>query len=211
MQTAIIVQHCQSQHHVDRTARLWPDSRNGLTEFGQRQALCAAQRLREEINGKAFRLYTSPMKRTTDTAEILGGELGMQPEIVYDLHEYLGRSAMERTEVGEEWQFDEASITDHDLAPFQGAETWREFYTRVGSAMDGLTQKHPDDELAVFVVHGGTLTNIVTCWLGLPLDVLLERWCFRGSPGSISILNRNQFGNPILERLNDRSHLANLD
>ena len=108
MQTVFLVQHCQSRHPVEPRARLWPDSRNGLTELGQRQAQCLAQRLRREIDRRACQVYTSPMKRALETAEIISDALGAPPQTVYDLHEFNGRFALERTQDGEEWPADDA-------------------------------------------------------------------------------------------------------
>ena len=210
LQTAFLVQHCQSQHHVDPRARLWPDFRNGLTDLGRHQAECLAKRLRKEIGQRPCRLYTSPMQRAVDTGEIIAAELGATLRTVHDLHEYNGRFALERTDDGEERSIDESNRSLFDWRPFPEAETWREFYTRVATAMNALVQEHRDASLPILVVHGGTLSNIVVWWLGLPLDTLPERTCFTASPGSLSILKRNRFGNPVVERLNDRSHLAGL-
>ena len=207
MQTAILIQHCQSHHHVNQQARLWPDFRNGLTELGRHQALCIAKRLDDEVDGQPCRVYSSPMRRAAETAEIICEELAMTPQPVHDLHEYLGRFALERTEDGEEWPMDNSNWSLFDWRPFPNAETWREFYGRVAEAMDGVTEQHSDEEIAIFCVHGGTLSNIVVWWLDIPLDVLPERTCFSATPGSLSVLSRNRYGNPIIERLNDRAHL----
>lgn len=210
MQTVILVQHCQSHHHVDPQAQLWPDSRNGLTELGQRQAQSVAQRVRDEVDGRPCQVYASAMKRAAETAEIIGAELDVIPQMVTDLHENNGRFALERTEDGQEWTVGRSDWSLFDWRPFPEAETWREFYTRVATAMDGVAEQHMDGELAIFSVHGGTLSNMVVWWLGLPLDVLPERTCFSATPGSMSVLNKNQYGNPVIERLNDRAHLAAL-
>ena len=210
MQTALLVQHGQSHHHVDPRARLWPDFRNGLTELGQRQAARIGKRLRDEADGRRCRVYASPMRRAAETAEIVSGELGVTPQLVEGLHEYNGRFALERTEEGEERPVDNSERTLFDWRPFPEAETWREFFTRVAAAMNGVAEQHPDRELAIFAVHGGTLSNIVVWWLGIPLDALAERTCFAATPGSLSVLKRNRYGSPVIERLNDRSHLVTL-
>jgi len=132
------------------------------------------------------------------------------PQLVEGLHEYLGRFALERTENGKERPVDNTDWSLFDWRPFPEAETWRELYTRVAAAMDRVAARHSDRELAIFSVHGGTLSNIVVWWLGIPLDALPERTCFAATPGSLSILNRNRYGNPVIERLNDRSHLGTL-
>jgi broad specificity phosphatase PhoE len=66
-------------------------------------------------------------------------------------------------------------------------------------------EETPEAHLPVLVTHGGTLSNLVVAWLGLPLDVLPERTCFSAIPGSISVLKRNRYGNPMIDRLNDRA------
>ena len=210
MKTLLLVQHCQSQHHVNRQARLWLDAKNGLTEWGRRQAKSLAARLREELNQHPCQIYTSCMQRAVATGEILGHELGMSPQSISGLHEYNGRFAMERSEDGEEWEIDNSNWSLFDWRPFPEAETWREFHARCAKAMDGLADMHNNDAIAVLVVHGGTLSNIVLWWLGIPLDSLPERDCFSSSPGSLTVLQKNQYGNRVLERLNDRAHLVAL-
>ncbi len=150
------------------------------------------------------------MKRAAETSEIIGAEIGAIPQIVPDLHEINGRFALERTEDGQEWVVDRSNWSLFDWRPFPEAETWREFYTRVAAAMERVAGRHSDEELAIFSIHGGTLSNIVVWWLGIPLDVLPERTSFSATPGSLSVLNKNQHGNPVIGCLNDRSHLAAL-
>lgn len=211
MDVVYLVQHCQSHHHLDRDARLWPDVRNGLTDLGKRQAERLAERLHGEIGERPVRVYTSPMQRASETAGIIGERLGASPERVYDLHENNGRFAMERTGDGVEWKVEDMTGWSlFDWRPFPEAETWREFYSRVVTAMDGIMQRHDGGAAPVFVVHGGTLSNIVVWWLRLPLDFLPERTCFTASPASLSVLHRNSHGNPVVERLNDRAHLNGL-
>jgi len=208
--TLFLVQHCPSQHHVNGEARLWPDGRNGLTELGQRQARCLAERLHEEMGQRPCRVYTSPMQRAAETAEIVRAKLETALETVYELHEFNGRFALERSEDGQEWPMDESGGSLFDGRPFPEAETWREFYGRVATAMARLAREHEEDRLPILVVHGGTLSNLVVWWLGLPLDALPERTCFSASPGSLSILKKSEYGNAVIERLNDRAHLAAL-
>ena len=169
-----------------------------------------AQRLRDEVDGRLCKLYASPMKCAAETAEIISTELDVTPHTVHDLHENNGRFALERSEDGPEWTIDRSNWSLFDWRPFPEGETWREFYTRVAAAMDGVTEQHPEGELAIFSVPGGTLSNIVVWWLGIPLDVLPERTCFSATPGSLSVLKKNRHGNPAIGQLNDRAHLAGL-
>jgi len=207
METIYLVQHGQSCHHVNREANLWPDAGNGLTELGRDQARRIALRLAEETEHRNGPVYTSAMRRAVETAQVIGETLNATPRTVPDLHEFNGRFALERTENGDEWPIDESDWSLFDWRPFPEAETWREFHIRVAEAMEKITAECGEERNCICVVHGGTLSNIVVWWLGVPLDDLPERTCFSGSPGSISVLKRNRHGNPVVERLNDRAHL----
>ena len=54
-ETLYIVQHCQSQHHLDNSKK-YPDQGNGLTTLGRRQARAVADRLCEWLKGKELSL-----------------------------------------------------------------------------------------------------------------------------------------------------------
>jgi broad specificity phosphatase PhoE len=210
MKTLYLAQHCQSQHHIHREARTWPDAKNGLTDLGRQQALRQAQHLREEIGERPRALYTSAMQRAVETAEFISREIGVAPQTVKDLHEYNGRFSMERIGNGEPWNVDMSNWSLFDWRPIPEAETWREFHARVSAAMDNLMRRHDGPEIGIFAVHGGTVSNMVLWWLGLPLDALPERTCFGASPGSLTVLQRNAQGRPVVQRFNDRAHLAGI-
>ena len=167
MKSIVLIQHCQSQHHVNKAAHLWPDSENGLTELGRRQAECIALRLRDELGDSPCKLYSSDMTRAFQTAEIIGTELGQSPKPVPELREWCGRLAIERTSHVTEPVVNKDAWSLFDWRPVPGGETWREFYARVSIYMDDLASSHDPQTLPILVVHGGTLSNIVTRWLRL--------------------------------------------
>jgi len=76
----ILLRHGQSEFNVVYSATRVdpgiPDPR--LTEEGRRQALAAAEVLREE---SLDRIVTSPYTRALETAEIIAGKLGLEVEI----------------------------------------------------------------------------------------------------------------------------------
>ena len=205
MNRILLVQHCQSQHHLDRERR-FPDQRNGLTELGYRQAQAVAKRLTAMATGRDVRLYTSDMTRAHETARIVGSILDRQPILRPELREWSDPHALNRTS-SPPWTDPEPDGNIFDWRPYPEHETWREFLHRVADFMNGLAGILPDDALPVLIVHGGTLSNIVVWWLRLPLDHLPEFTCFAATPGSLSILEKNPYGNPVVERLNDQSHL----
>lgn len=207
MKQIILVQHCQSHHHVNRDARLWPDFKNGLTDFGIRQAESIASRLCATFESETIHLYSSDMRRATETADQISNQFQIDTTIVPELRECNGRFAVERKENGEEWKIDKSNWSLFDWRPFEGAETWREFHQRVIEGMERIDSEVPKDDVAILVVHGGSLNNVVVWWLGLELDHLNERTPFSALPASITILNKNREGKNSLIRLGDIAHL----
>ncbi|MCH8295437.1 histidine phosphatase family protein [Candidatus Poribacteria bacterium] len=208
MNSLVLIQHCQSQHHVNSQARLWPDTNNDLTDLGHRQAACMAKRLQKVLGTAPCVLYTSPMRRAAQTTEIIGQILGLRSRSVNNLREHNGHFAMERTADGEEWVIDESQWFRLDYRPFAGAETWREFHKRVSTTMEAIAGELQQARLVpVLVVHGGTLNSIVAWWLGMDLAQLPEGCPFTASPGSLTILRRRSRGHSQIERLNDLAHL----
>lgn len=207
MRGMVLVQHCQSHHHVNPDARLWPDSRNGLTELGMQQARETASRLKSAFEGSRCSIYSSDMRRARDTALEVGRQLGTEPITVPEFREWNGRFAVERDQDGEEWIIGDSDCPLFDWRPFPEAESWREFYTRVCKGLEAIESELTEGSVPILVVHGGTISNIIIWWLGLPLDILGERAPFTGSPGGISVLRENKHSNNVLVGFNDLSHL----
>ncbi len=202
-----LVQHCQSQHHVNDNAHSWPDSANGLTELGQRQATCVASRLQQEVGDTSCQIYSSDMRRALETAQIIGKALGTDPVAVPELREWNGHLAIAGQAEAPNARRNSGDWSMFNWRPSPQAETWREFHARVSNYMDGLVSSHSQELPPVLVVHGGTLSNIAAWWLRLELDTLSERTPFAASPGSISVLKTNQHDNRVIGTLNDRAHL----
>ena len=205
MQTLILIQHCQSEHHVNDLTGGWTDT--PLTQLGRRQATCLAQRLKRDLAGHACAVYISDLMCAVQTAEIVATELETTPTSVPAIREHHAGLATGRTTAWAQEHINEENFSLFDWAGFPGAETWRQFYARVATWLEHLEQTHNSECLPILVTHGGTVSCIVTWWLKLELDVLPERTPFTGAPGSLVILRRNQYGNPVIERPNDQIHL----
>ncbi len=203
MRTLIIVQHCQSEHHVNELTGGWTDT--PLTPLGRRQAECIGERLSRELGPRPCPVYASDLQRAWQTAEVVSLALGVEPIETQGLREWNGGAATGKTKAWAEKHVNRTDDSLFDQVAFEGAETWREFHARTCRAMEELAAERHTTVIAV--THGGAASNIVCWWLRLPLDALPERTPFHGSPGSISVLRTNAFGNPVLERFNDRSHL----
>ena len=205
MKSLILIQHCQSEHHVNNMTGGWTDT--PLTELGRRQANCLGTRLKNEIGQIPCRIYSSDLKRAFQTAEIVGEALGIVPISVPGLREFNAGIATGKTEEWAAQHVNKENWSLFDWRGFPGGETWREFYSRASNCMADLVKTHDEEYLPILVTHGGTTSCIVAWWLGLELDVLPERTPFTGVPASISVLRRNQHGNHVIERLNDQVHL----
>jgi probable phosphoglycerate mutase len=205
MKAMIVIQHCQSEHHVNNMTGGWTDT--PLTELGRRQAASIGARLKQELVGIQCQIYSSDLKRASQTAEIVGNELGIVPISVPGLREHNSGEATGKTREWAEKHINMDNFSLFDWAGFPGAETWREFYARISNCMDELVKKHDPEVLPIIVTHGGSTSCIVTWWLGLELDSLPERTPFTGVPASINALKQNRYGNHVIDRLNDQVHL----
>jgi len=199
----ILVRHAQSLHHVDQLAPGHPDEANGLTDIGRQQACALARRLKADLGDDACLLFTSNLRRSLETAQIIAQGLGVEPTASAELREVWNRPVSAAARAARDAAAQEFSL--FDWRPCEGEETWRQFHARVSEYVDDLIVRA--DRLPIIVTHGGTLSTIVTWWLGLPLDVLPERDPFRSSPGSLTVLSTNRFGHRVLACLNDTAHL----
>ncbi len=208
MKSIILIRHGQSEYQVKGLTSGWTDT--GLTELGRQQADYLASRLKHEFSDIPCQIYCSDLKRTLQTADIIGKELNLTPNLAPDLREINNgivagktaeeakRYALERTYPLLDWQ------------PYPGAETWRQLCCRVSSYMEVLTrdQKSP----LLLVTHGGTLNAIIAWWLRIDIDLLstpssLFKIFFEAYPASITVLRINEWEEHTIERLNDTTHL----
>lgn len=82
------------------------------------------------------------------------------------------------------------------------AETWREFYYRISNGLEEI-EKQKNDKI-IIVSHGGALTNIISWWLKLPIE-LLSHTRFSGKPGGITKLYIDYNNFRVLDILSNRS------
>jgi probable phosphoglycerate mutase len=91
-----VVTHPDAEHHLSGQVGGWFDS--ALTERGLRQADAIAARIAVLVPaGSAVEIYSSDLTRTVQTAQAIGGRLGVQPELLAVLEEddfFANRSVM---------------------------------------------------------------------------------------------------------------------
>lgn len=204
---SVVVRHGVTQHSVERRF-----SGSGgafdppLLEAGVAQVAAAAAELERRGGGDV--LVCSPMRRTRETAAVIGQRLGLEPVAVPGLEE--GRfgewDGFTFAEVMSRWPNEMADwLASPDAAP-PGGETLRAVYDRVGDALDRVVAKHPGRRIIV-AGHVGTIRALTARALGAPLDSMNR---MELAPASITTLTWYADGNASMRSFAESSHLEGL-
>jgi probable phosphoglycerate mutase len=171
-----------------------------LNQEGRTQAQALAQRLTPvEIEA----VYTSPLERTLETAEIIAAPHGL-PVVVrerlgeVDFGRWTGQ-AVERLRERPLWH---AAQFVPSTVRFPDGESPRQMQARVVAALEDLRAKHSQHTIVV-VTHADVIKAAVAHYVGLHLD-LFQRIVV--NPASLTVL---ELGGsvPYLVCLNDTGHL----
>jgi broad specificity phosphatase PhoE len=176
-----------------------------LTPLGWQEAERLAGRLAEEPSFAA--LYASPLRRSRDTATLIGSRTGHLLRIDPDLRE-ISCGALEGVPLATvEQQMPrlwEANLRqDDDNFRWPGGESYAEFRRRCTTCLLRLVTAHPGQQIAV-VTHAGFIAQVV----GQIKGASPARWsCYRPGNGSITAVAYRVQEGPALLRFDDRGHL----
>jgi broad specificity phosphatase PhoE len=135
-----------------------------LTETGRCQVQRAAQALVENPETPPIQqIISSDLKRASQSAQILGDALGLEPRYDSRLRELdVGEwEGLSHDEIAKRWPVDYAAFRGGDTAVrLGGAESWALLTTRFRKALGELAQAHPGQTLLV-VAHGGAIRSAV--------------------------------------------------
>ncbi len=196
----LIARHGQTRHNLDRRYQGITDA--PLNETGRAQAAQLAERLADE---KIDMIYSSPLMRSTQTAELLAEMNGLdikKDERLCEISfgEWEGMSYDEikaqSPDLLEKW------ISDPAHVPPPNGETLIQLATRVKEAVDELRSQHTDKTVLV-VTHGGVIRTMLCLSLGLDLNRHTQ---FESDTGSLSELSFYEEG-ASLRLFNGISHL----
>lgn len=168
-----------------------------------------ARRLREDIPAEVLiELYASDLRRTTQTAEIIGQLFDVPVRTTADLREKSYGAAEGRPQAWLEERFVYpprlGNRLDHDEG-LAGAESRRDLATRIYRAMDRILASPCTHQ--VIVTHGFALTFVVAAWIAMPLDAT-GYIAVKATSGGITHLGEDDvFANRGILSLNDTSHL----
>jgi broad specificity phosphatase PhoE len=193
-----LVRHAQSEGNRGEYAG--PDDDPPLSEVGREQARRLGQRFaRQRVDA----LYSSPMRRTLETAQAIAEATGLTVRTVEELHEVdLGPAQHEFDALSEE----EALALRERVArqptwdSFPGSEGSAAARERIVGALDDVIEECGGKRVAV-VAHGAVIMSYVSHILGVERDILF----YALNAGITSI--RAQGERRVLWRLNDVAHL----
>lgn len=185
------------------TGRYMGRSPEPISPEGRFQARALARRL-QRVSLTA--VYTSPLPRTRQTAEIVAAphRLEVEPHpglMEIDLERWAGMSPEEiaaaEPEAWEVWS------TDPGRLELEGIEPLERVAERVGGALSELRRRHAGDTVAA-VTHDGLIRIATIVALELPLSVYRSLGV---DNASVTVLRLDD-GRNALERLNDVAHLS---
>jgi broad specificity phosphatase PhoE len=159
MTRLLFVRHGETDWNAE--GRLQGHTDRPLNDYGRRQARELAERLAED--GVAA-IYSSDLRRAKETAEIVGGRLGLPVVTDPDLRE-------------RNWgSWEGLTPAERDAVEFVG-ESPQDHRDRMLRAVGRIAERHPDQTVAV-VTHGGSLRRVQAAVMGMAAPVIAncETW-----------------------------------
>lgn len=201
MKTIITIQHTQSIHHTNGMVGSWTDWE--LTELGVNQAKRIGEKLKAELEGKEFVMYSSDLLRAKQTAEIVGDYLGLSPILRTELRERnLGKCCGKSVQwLRENAEQQEKTIDDR---LFSDAESRRDEWNRLKPFFDEIMSD--DKQNIIIVSHGDLLSVFNTMFLGLDVESLNDFEIF-GLAGGVSYMFINNEGKRFIKRISDMTYV----
>lgn len=173
-----------------------------LNEQGRRQAQALAERLAKQ---KIAAIYSSPLERTIETAEILAKPHSLPIRIRDGLGEvkygdWTGQSVKELAEKQADlWRIVQMIPSQ---ARFPNGESLYEVQVRAVRELDAIVRAHPGQTVAV-VSHADVIKACLAHYLGIHLD-LFQRLVI--SPASLTVVQVFPMGVSV-SCVNDTSHV----
>lgn len=201
MKTIITIQHTQSVHHTNGMVGSWTDWE--LSELGIKQANNIGKKLKAELAGRKFVIYSSDLLRAKQTAEIVGSYLDSSPILRSELKERnLGKCCGKSVQwLRENIEQQEKTIDDK---LFSDAESRRDEWNRLKPFFDEIMSN--GEENIIIVSHGDLLSVFNTMFLGLDAEMINACEMF-GLAGGVSYMFENNEGKRFIKRISDMSYI----
>lgn len=195
----LLLRHAEPDYQaVKGMEGLWNPS---LSDHGRWQAMRLAMRLRSLTIDA---LYTSPLRRTRETAVFTCVAKDLPMAIVPELREIeFGNEAWGALGTGREAfasEIESAFLTNACWDVLPGCESSWALRRRVGGAIEAILAQHGGQRVAI-VTHGGVINAFLSMLLDIPRDMF-----FLPDHASLSIV-RHARGLYGVRSLNDAAHL----
>jgi probable phosphoglycerate mutase len=205
MKYIVTIQHTQSMHHVNGMVGSWTDW--DLTELGREQADMIGRKLAEELKGdletRKVVLYSSDLKRASQTADAVAKHTGLTPILKKELRERnLGKCCGKSIQwFCENVEREEKTVDDR---MFSDAESVREEWNRLKPFFDGIISD--DSEVVLIAAHSEILSVFNAMFLGMEVEDL-NRCDIRGGAGGVSKMFVTDDGKRHMKRVSDMSYV----
>lgn len=168
-----------------------------LDETGRGQAAATADLL---VAHPITAVYSSPLERTMDTAEVIAARLGLAVEV---------RPGLGETDYGDWTNRPLEELREEDLwkviqatpsrVTFPGGESLRGSQARMVDELEALAAGHADDTSIVAVSHADPIKAALAHFLGMPLDTFQR---IAVQPASVSVVALPHGGPPAVLGVN---------
>ncbi|MBU2536067.1 MAG: histidine phosphatase family protein [Chloroflexota bacterium] len=198
--TVLLVRHGQTESNITGYFMGW--SNEDISELGYAQAHSISSRL---AKFPIASIYTSPLKRTMNTARILAKPHKLEPEVMDDLIEIgLGDwQGLHRDEISQKWPeiWKQSRIDPSDIALPNG-ESFQQVTERAVRAFNRIVADNTDRQ-ALAVTHDVVIRVLVAHVLGASNSIYRR---LEINNASLSII-RAEDDRIRLVTLNDTAHL----
>jgi probable phosphoglycerate mutase len=179
--------------------------RAGGVSLGTKGEVIAARTAERVAKVKLAAVYTSPIERTAETADIVAAPHGLTPiveagVIEIDFGRWTGRTlkSLRQTNLWSQVQRVPSRVT------FPDGESFVDAQHRAVAAVDRIAATI-GNATAVVVSHSDVIKLVISHHLGQSID-LFQRIAV--SPASISILHLPKEGPPVVETVNSHSEVS---
>ena len=175
-----------------------------LNSTGIKQAELASKYLSRV---KFSKIYSSPLKRTMKTANIINGRTEVKIEVYDDLKEVdFGKwEGLKFNEINKDYHKEyQQWLTDPYNNRPTGGESFKELTLRTTSVIDSIVAENTDESSVAIVTHGGVILSLLVHWLQIPLP----RWksiIQRQGAINIAVIDK---GYPYISAINYTGHLS---
>ena len=211
MKQFLLVTHTEASHHVEQKVGGWYDSE--LTLKGLRDAQAIADRIEqfnlaeqnEDQTQGGIGLWSSDLKRASQTAQIIGEQLSLDVQFDQRLREMSFGDAEGQPQI---W-LDERMIPqgddrlNHTIIP--SSESRLALAKRTFAAFAEIENS---DQPAIICTHGFAATFLIAYWIGMAIDQT-GYVDFKIASGSIThLVEDDYFGNRSVKSMSDTLHLT---